>query len=656
MQRYYYSALIQDFIIRNEEDILGRLAASNQFELKPTQRDAWLAQVAIVKKSLEGLFGVVAFEFAVPRMGSRIDVVLVVDAVVFVLEFKVGSDTFDHSAIDQAYDYGLDLHYFHEPSHNATLVPIVIATQAVAQRLPVFKSGLKLQEPARAAPAQLRQVIDEALREIPGDTVDPDVWLQGSYSPTPTIVEAAKALYRGHSVEEISRNDAGGKSLNNTSDAVTRVIERSQALGQKAICFVTGVPGAGKTLVGLNIANKHTDKNSALYSVFLSGNGPLVAVLLEALARDAVLSARSGGERLSLAKARTKVQQFIQNVHHFRDECLRDPKPPVEHVALFDEAQRAWNRVQTVKFMTQKKKQENFDASEPEFLISCLDRHDSWSTVVCLVGGGQEINTGEGGIKEWFEALSHFPDWKIYISPQLSGREFDPGERLQSFVRKGRVTYDPALHLHASMRSFRAENVSNLVGALLEIELDQARQYLTECCERYPIYLGRDLTEAKRWIRTQARGSERYGVVVSSAAERLRPHAIHVKAPMDPVHWFLDSKSDVRSSYYMEDVATEFHIQGLELDWACIAWDADFRYSDSGWQNYDFKGSRWERIRKPDRQRYQKNAYRVLLTRARQGMMIVVPQGDPDDPTRLPEFYDPTFEYLRSLGLSAPPA
>ena len=654
VNRFYYSCPIRDFLFKAPSSILGELARASHFDTLRTQLGAWATQIQILRDVLPGREGLIAFEFSVPRMGSRIDVVLIIANVVFVIEFKVGSQTHDASAIDQVYDYGLDLHYFHEPSHHCALAPILFATAAPATNLPAPKwAGRKLIPPVRVGTGELGRVLDELLQDCKEPDIDTEEWIAGRYNPTPTIVEAARALYRKHEVNEISRSDAGGASLQQTSESVTRVIKRSSASYEKSICFVTGVPGSGKTLVGLNIDNKNTDKDAELYSVFLSGNGPLVDVLREALTRDSVAQAREKGTKLTKKLAGSSVKQFIQNVHHFRDDCLATERPPIEHVALFDEAQRAWNKAQTANFMSRKRNLPGFDQSEPEFLISCLDRHVDWATIVCLVGGGQEINTGEGGIKEWIDALEHFPDWGIHVSPALTEREFEAGTALDTFERAGRVTRNDALHLFASMRAFRAERVSELVRALLDFEMDDARAAYRQCRELYPIFLTRDLPLAKAWLRNHARGTERFGVVVSSAAERLRPHAINVKAPMDPVHWFLDGKEDVRSSYYLEDVATEFHVQGLELDWTCVTWDADFRYSRDGWKNFDFVGSRWNRVHQPDRQRYQKNAYRVLLTRARQGMIIVVPAGEASDPTRMPEFYDSTFDYLSQVGFQA---
>jgi hypothetical protein len=458
------------------------------------------------------------------------------------------------------------------------------------------------------------------------------------------------ALYAGHGVAEISRSDAGAKNLSRTSAAVEAIIDDCRANRQKAICFVTGVPGAGKTLVGLNVATKHADKGE-LHSVFLSGNGPLVAVLHEALARDQVRRSESRNQSIRKGEAKSRVKAFVQNVHHFRDEYLRDPSAPSDHIAVFDEAQRAWNIEQTASFMQRKKNRAGFSQSEPEFLISCMNRHQDWAVIVCLVGGGQEINTGEAGISEWMRAVGRsFPDWEVHISPELRDAEYGVAATLDECITGPLVRANRDLHLSVAMRSFRAENLSTLVKRLLDLDAVGAKEIFTSLREKYPIVLCRSVPHAKEWVRQQARGSERYGMVVSSQAQRLRPHAIHVKAPVDPVHWFLDDKDDVRSSYYLEDVTTEFQVQGLELDWTCVVWDGDFRKSGEGWQHFSFVGSRWQRIRAHDRREFQKNAYRVLLTRARQGMIIVVPDGDTSDVTRAPEFYDETFSYLKSIG------
>jgi len=587
-------------------------------------------------------------------MGKRIDVILIINAVIFVLEFKVGEKEFPIYAIDQVWDYALDLNNFHETSHNAYIAPVLVATKAKVDNVIISKTGHNdnLLAPIKCNEEILNQVISNVLLFSDDDAINVKQWETGRYQPTPNIIEAAMALYNGHSVYEISRSDAGAINLGRTSDVISEIIQFSKQKSFKSICFVTGVPGAGKTLVGLNIATKHIDKDNDLHSVFLSGNGPLVSILREALTRDKVEREKENGHKVKKAEVMSEVRMFIQNVHNFRDEGLIDPvRPPIEHVALFDEAQRAWNLEQTANFMQRKRGYVGFHNSEPEFLISCLDRHSDWAVVVCLVGGGQEINTGEAGIAEWIESIARsFPEWHVYISPRLTDSEYGAEKTLDKVKKHKYVTFKEELHLSTSMRSFRAENVSLLVKQLLDLQLEEARETLKEVQAKYPIVITRDLYKAKHWLKEQARGSERYGIVVSSQAERLKPHAIDVKSPVDPIHWFLDGKEDVRSSYYLEDVVTEFQVQGLELDWVCVTWDADFRYAGNGWEYFSFVGKRWNRIRKPERQNYLKNAYRVLLTRSRQGMVIVVPPGDEEDPTRNSRFYDPTFDYLRQIG------
>lgn len=652
--RAYYSDSIATFCDVDPDVILGKMARNGGFSLETTQRDAWLEEIDILKRVLRPHNGSIYFEYSIPRMGKRIDVLLLIGPVIFVLEFKVGEDEFPSYAMDQVCDYALDLKNFHEPSHTQFIAPILIPTNAsdVPLGIKTTPQNDRLLFPIKSSVSQLGTVLDAVLHFADGANIEPSQWEQGRYCPTPTIIEAAMALYNGHSVSEISRNDASATNLTRTTDTIAQIIAKSRANSRKAVCFVTGVPGAGKTLVGLNIATTHIDKSNDLYSVFLSGNGPLVAILREALARDKVSRSKENGNKIKKGEALSEVKMFIQNVHHFRDDCLEaENAPPIEHVALFDEAQRAWDHAQTAKFMRQKKNKPHFSISEPEFLISCLDRHSDWAVIVCLVGGGQEINTGEAGIGEWLDSLNRaFTHWDIHISPRLSDSEYATGQALEKVATRANVFTSDALHLAVSMRSFRAEHVSLLVKQLLDRDIDAARATLRLLAGKYPIVITRDMAKAKQWLRSQARGSERYGIVVSSQAERLKPHAIDVRSPVDPIHWFLDGKEDVRSSYYLEDVVTEFDVQGLELDWACVTWDADFRYTPKAWEHRSFCGDSWNQIKKPERKLYQKNAYRVLLTRARQGMVIVVPEGDDADQTRKPEFYDPTFEYLRGIG------
>lgn len=656
--RAYFSSSIREFLVALPDAVLGEVARNCGFTIELNQRNAWLKQIHILQRQLSPWSdsGQLFFEFVVPRMGRRIDVLAIIRNTVFVIEFKVGESHFTRAALDQVWDYALDLKNFHEPSHGVTIAPVLVATEADERFSTVATShhndGVLM--PIKCGPDSLHACIEQVLWVSEGPAIDAESWVHGRYKPTPTIVEAASALYGQHSVADLSRSDAGAKNLSVTSAAVDRVIESARSQRKKAICFITGVPGAGKTLVGLDVATKHMDASSDLHSVYLSGNGPLVKILCEALTRDEVARAKAKNMRLRVGETRKSVELFIQNVHHFRDAYLLDERAPIDHVVIFDEAQRAWTLEQTSKFMAQKKGRSDFNRSEPEFLISCMDRHPDWAVVICLVGGGQEINTGEAGISEWLHAIErYFPSWEVHVSPHLTDSEYAATDALASLQPHARVIFDEGLHLAVSMRSFRAEHVSTFVKHLLDRDKSQASEALQAVRQRYPIVVTRDLSKAKQWLKSQARGTERYGIVVSSQAERLKPHAINVRAPLDPVHWFLDEKDDVRSSYYLEDAATEFHVQGLELDWACVVWDADLRVGPDGWRHHQFVGNKWQNIHKAERQLYLKNAYRVLLTRARQGMVVVVPPGDPEDPTRDAAFYDPIFQYLLEVGVSS---
>jgi hypothetical protein len=657
MKRAYFHDSIDGFLEESTDSILGKLARAGSFSVESNQRDAWVSQIEILRNVLPPYrnSGSIYFEYSVPRLGKRIDVVLLIGPVLFVLEFKVGEREFTAHAIDQVYDYALDLKNFHEASHTLHIAPVLIPTAAspISFIVQFDNHGDRVIEPICSAVETLPDVLIRTLNLVSAPSIDRTLWEDGRYCPTPTIIEAATALYGGHSVDNISRNDAGATNLTTTSAVVADVIQQAKSESKKVICFVTGVPGAGKTLVGLDIATKHIDKASDLYSVFLSGNGPLVSVLCEALARDNVRRKKEIGQRVKKKRAHSEVQAFIQNVHHFRDDCLIDlTRAPVEHVALFDEAQRAWNLDMTAKFMRQKKGHADFKQSEPEFLISCLDRHPDWAVIVCLVGGGQEINTGEAGIAEWVESVMRaFPHWHLQLSSRLTDSEYGAGSLIERVKSHPHVTFRDELHLGVSMRSFRAEHVSLLVKQLLDLESDLARETLQRVTATYPIVMTRDVKTAKHWLREKARASERYGLVVSSQAQRLRPMAIDVRAKINPIHWFLHGKDDVRSSYYLEDAATEFHVQGLELDWVGVVWDGDLRYTRKGWTHFEFKGKKWNQVRKSERQTYLKNAYRVLLTRARQGMVVVVPEGDVLDHTRQSKYYDETFAYLTDLGI-----
>jgi len=652
---YYYRNTIINFLKASVNEIIGSMTRFNEFDATFLQNKSWELQIPVLKKALNGFDGEVLFEFSIPRMGKRVDTLIIIKNVVFVIEFKVGEKHFLNQNIEQVWDYALDLKNFHKTSHNVVLVPVLIATEAKKNftEIQLTSHNDNLTLPVKIGSEGLFEVIQKALDFFSDEQqINIPEYLKGGYMPTPTIIEAAVSLYTTHSVKNITRSDADAKNLTKTTSKISEIIEKARCNNSKIICFVTGVPGAGKTLVGLNVATAHLDNKNGNASVYLSGNKPLVDILQEALARDKVQREREKGKTITKKAAKQAVKAFIQIIHHYRDEYLKNSEAPYDHVAIFDEAQRAWNKEQTIKFMKQKKGIHDFDFSEPEFLISCLNRHKDWAVVVCLVGGGQEINTGEAGISEWLDAIDKtFPDWEIYISQNLTDTEYMAIDAIKKLNSKGRVNFDENLHLSVSMRSFRAENLSSFVKHLLDLNSENAKGDFMQFSSKYPIVLTRDIIKAKKWLKEKARGSERYGIVVSSQALRLKPFAIDVKSPMNYVNWFLDDKDDVRSSFYMEDVVTEFHIQGLELDWSCVVWDGDLRHSKNEWQTYSFRGKKWQNINKIERKKYLLNAYRVLLTRARQGMVIVIPEGNENDHTRKKEYYDPTFNYLKDIGI-----
>ena len=677
MERFFYQNNITGFLADSEDTILGALARNNSFDLVDLQRNAWLYEITFLKNLLRNeSSGHIIFEYSIPRLGKRIDAVLLLHGIIFVLEFKVGAKEYLRQDLEQVWDYALDLKNFHEASRNLTIVPILVATDADSASVSkeVSQYDDQVFEPILSNAASLSLIIAQFEEEY-STTNDLSRWVFSRYMPTPTIIQAASSLYLNHSVADITKTEASGENLQRTSEFVMNVIDHTRTNGEKSICFVTGVPGAGKTLVGLNIAVRQFEKKDL--AVYLSGNQPLVDVLSEALARDKKRQEeeRNPNVRYTLTEARRNVKSFIQIVHHYRDTTLTKLKKPivngvleidptkvdkhkddgyseVEHVAIFDEAQRAWTKTHLANWLNRKKGIADFPMSEPEFLIWSLNLREDWAVVVCLVGGGQEINTGEAGIGEWLRAINaRFPDWNVFISDQLTGKEYAEGELEDLLQANDNVERSTNLHLAVSMRSFRAEQLSNFVHHLLEGNVSQAQTLLATLKDKYPIVITRDLNAAKNWLRKQKRGTERYGMVVSSQAQRLRPLAIDVRCKPDTVHWFLDDITDIRSSLFLEDAASEFDVQGLELDWTCLVWDGDLRRKNDTWQNFSFTGNKWLNIRSEERKAYQINAYRVLLTRARQGMVICVPEGNPEDATRQPEFYNGTYEYFKQIGL-----
>ena len=704
--RCLFNSSFETFLGLDTNAILGTLCDNYHGTALTTTIEAWKSEIVVLKDVISQLNdsnGQIIFEYDIPRLGKRIDAVLLYRGIVFCLEFKVGESKVLEMDVDQVLDYALDLKNFHKLSINKVIAPILIATK-YANRTDIIHMSVyddSVVNPLVTGEFGVLDLIEKVLNRFPNEEPVDNNWIISPYAPTPTIVEAAKKLYENHSVEDITRHEADDVSTDRTIKYILDVVQNSKINREKSICFVTGVPGAGKTLVGLDVAVQQTYQGSDKPiedegAVYLSGNGPLVAVLNEALAKDNFKKCKDKGENKKLSDSRREVSKFIQIIHRYRDNMLAKIKNPVEngvleidpekaiklaesgygeveHVAIFDEAQRSWTKKRLADYLKRggtygnKLKVPNFPLSEAAFLIWSLDQREDWATIVCLVGGGQEINTGEAGISEWIKALNEiFPHWKIHISPKLTEPEYAEGKLNELLEKNKNVSYSEDLHLSVSLRSYRAEKLSAFVHSMLSFETNAAELY-NEIKDKYPIVLTRDMEKAKKWLHEKVRGTERTGVLVSKESARFKPLGIHILEAGDEnaVHWFLEDKVDTRSSNYLEDAATEIQVQGLELDYTCVLWDADMRYNNNKWRYYKFNGqTKWveqtpDTENKQELIKYMLNAYRVLLTRARSGMVICVPTGNPnknpsgywEDSTRLPEYYNGTYEYLKSLGI-----
>ncbi len=631
MARSYYASTIERFINLDGDMILASMVKNHPFDLNDLTRDSWLEEIDILKKQLAGIGGYIMLEYMIPRMGKRVDAVVISEGLIFLLEFKVGAEQYTSSALDQVMDYALDLKNFHADSYDKVIVPVVVCTEApdVKNQISAYEDDIL--HVLRVNKNTLSDVVREVFKNYHGTpSVDAQSWQEAEYKPTPTIIEAAQALFNKHTVEDIYRNDAEAKNLSVTMREIKSIIKYSRENHKKSIVFVTGVPGAGKTLVGLKLATELYNSETEDDAVFLSGNQPLVTVLQEALSRDKVQQEAENGNKISKDFAKKEVKKFIQIIHHYRDYYVGNDVCPYERIAIFDESQRAWTKDEISSFMARKKGIKNFVYSEPEFLISTMDRWNDWAVIVCLVGGGQEINKGEAGLPEWFDSLRRsFSHWDVYVAKNLDDSEYLRGRKWADLVKNLNVHIDEGLHLATSIRSFRSENVSLLVKYLLDNESEKARTVYSRLKDKYPIAITRDLEKAKEWAKLQARGNERYGLFASSSAARLKPYGIYYakdRNSISPENWFLNSKEDIRSSYFMESVASEFETQGLEVDYALIAWDADLRIENNEWAFYQMSNRlsppNWSRIHSENNRLYLKNAYRVLLTRARQGFII----------------------------------
>ena len=639
-----YESSIRDFKNNDTNFILGELTNNFEFyELNELQKNAWISQIEILKDQLSEFDnGSIIFEYTIPRMGSIIDNVILIEGLVFIIEFKVGEEEYRKEHIDQLDNYIKILKNFHYESRNKILIPILVATEAADYENILEEDEENIFKIIKANKNNLSDIISQICRRY-GNDEDLSNWSKSRYAPTPSILEAARELYETHEVKDIHQRSSKDLFLDETQETIDRIIEDSINSNEKSIIFLTGVPGAGKTLVGLNIATKRS-VNDSEPAVFLSGNGPLVRVLQEALSRDS-----HQRNNISKREARLKVISFIQPIHQFRDDAIDNELTQHENIVIFDEAQRAWTKDQTNDFMRRKKGIQNFDMSEPEFLISIMDRREDWAVIICLVGQGQEINKGEAGINEWFKALKNrYDDWNIYVSKE----DFGLNEEFDGL----KVHKEESLYLYSTIRSLDAPNLPKFVEYLLDNDKENSKRILNEFNDDFPLFITRNLNDAKKWIKkivSEEEDEVRYGLLAQSNGLRLIPDGIFVKNNIDVESWFLNDTDDIRSSNHLEIAATEFDIQGLEIDYSIVAWDGNLRYVNGDFEHYKFTGTRWNKISDNNLigKNYLINSYRVILTRARRGMVIFVPEGDDEDKTRKREFYDGTYEYLISLGI-----
>ena len=702
--RCLHKSAFKSFIEADPYSVLGRIHDAFHGQGLTSTDEAWLGEINLMQNVLlpwKDEEAEIIFEYDIPRLGKRIDVLLLLRELIFCLEFKISQKDALQTDVEQVMDYALDLKNFHRYSHARIIVPILIPTKhksSSSSFTPSIYSD-SIFNPLITGASMLQKLIQEVLQHadanIPGTIT---AWIISHSTPTPTIIEVARSLYESHSVEDITRHEAVKVTTDATIAYILDVINHSKRQREKSICFVTGVPGAGKTLVGLDLAVKQSYQDDGAFNeddgaAYFSGNGPLVDVLTEVLARDNYKKSREKGDGKKLSDSRQEVSKFIQIIHRSRDNMLAKIKNPVvngkleidpdkavklqqsgygevEHVAIFNEAQRAWTHKRIADYLKRggtygnKLKVANFPMSEAAFLIWSLDQREDWATIVCLSGGGQEINTGKAGISEWIATLSErFPHWNGYIFDKLTEQEYAEGKVNELLEHNPNVVNSDKLHLGMSLRSFRTERLSAFVHSLLSFNPDAAELYKNVVSHGYPIKLTRRMDKARKWLRQQARGTQQTGILISKDSARFKPFAVHVLSQCEDkaVHWFLEDKTDVCSSNYLEEVATEIQVQGLEVDFACVLWDADMRYDNGKWTFWKFNGkTQWTPEKNYETHQYMLNAYRALLTRVRQGIVICVPKGNertthedfPETPTRQPFFYDSTYEYFKRLGLA----
>ena len=659
MNNAYYSSTVEEFL-RDRPEHVRSILLDVDTTASHEQIYAWDSSIDILKSQLVGYNGMdIVLEYVLPRINTRIDTVLLYRGIVFVLEFKCGEHHYTEKAKNQVIDYAYDLHFCHEFSKDRLIVPIVIATEA-STRVNEIREESRVLSPLFCNKYNLADTIDKIVTAYPNEmTMNTEEWINSYFNPTPTIIEAARYLYRHHTVDDLKKHDS--TNLTETISKVNQIIRKTKQESSKSICFITGVPGAGKTLVGLTVAIDNSNEHTGEHAAYVSGNGPLVDILIEALARD--IQQR---DSVNKSKAKTIAKSFIQKVFNFRNEGIKDPNHiPTEQVVIFDEAQRAWTHEKLESYVTSYERGESrlpsYDYSEPESLILQMNRRNDWAVIICLVGGGQEIYNGEAGLPEWFNALKGIPGWNVYATPELKDYTYLRGAEWGEMTAGLDVKEVPELHLTVSMRTIRTDCLNGFVESLLLLDIKVAKDYYSKLGRRFPLVITRDFDKAKQWVEDISTDHDRYGRLMSSQTKKVLDDSkgiVHKRGDrFDAPSWFLNSKADQFSSYNLETYASEFDVQGLELDYAIVEWGQDLRYEYNTWHFYKKWGGEWKLTGTMEngidsltiKQNYLLNSYRVLLTRCRKGMVIYIPEKIAG--LSLPIDNDGIYRLLKSIGI-----
>ncbi len=654
-----YIEPLRDFLNINPDQLLGRLTsglAREGFDTTALTTFSWQRQIAELQETFRRLLDLlpssgqwpILFEYVLPIVGQRVDCILLADDMIFVIEYKGGSSASARAALQQAQEYALNLIDFHEASRNRTAIPIAVGA---------FKTSIPLNIAAehQGAAVCLGELPDVILRSYEtwgGRTtwIERCEWNNSRYFPVPTIIQAASAVYRDHDVKDLAHSRAGTENLETTQKAVSALVRDAIVRGVKKLLVITGVPGAGKTLAGLNavqLLTQELDLNLEQAS-FLSGNGPLVAVIQEALRRS------FGSRKKGIARS---VRSRIREVHRFVRDSYGDSRAPADRLIVFDEAQRAWTAAKNLKKFER-------DISEPEMILQIMGRHEGWAVIIALVGGGQEIHGGEAGLAAWGDAIHKHPEWEVFTSPEaVLGGASVAGSRLfrEGNSQVAKTEQVGALHLAVPKRSYETEATAAWVNAVLDGKADNANKLAGPT---FPVYLTRDLETARSWLRQNAQGKRRAGLIASSGATRIRADGVETPTfdflgGVDYVKWFLEPAGDYRSSNQLEVALSEFEMQGLEIDVAGLLWGGDLVISEGQMVARRLKGQKWcvvagtgdPQASADDPRTRILNKYRVLLTRFRKAMIIFVSRGSVNDVTRVPADFDDVYEYLLRCGV-----